>query len=135
VYITYICVCVCVYIYIYTTFSFLTIVQDRGTLWHLPKFFQYIKYVILKFIPSSLLPYHPHPLFLEQLQGVSFLHLHTCVLSIHTIFTLPLHFPTSSPSHWYQPPRQDVFCPPVLQFCKRKKMTFLFKITTQGVSL
>jgi hypothetical protein len=29
-------------------------------------------------------------------------------------------------SHCYQLPRQDLFCPLVLQFCKRKTMTFLF---------
>jgi hypothetical protein len=32
-------------------------------------------------------------------------------------------------------PRQDLFCPPVLQFCKRNiKITCLYKISTQGVS-
>jgi hypothetical protein len=36
--------------------------------------------------------------------------------------------PSPLPSHWYQSPRQDLFCPPVLQFCKREKkeMTFFF---------
>jgi hypothetical protein len=38
----------------------------------------------------------------------------------HTLSPPPPH------SHWYQHHRQDLFCPPVLQFCKRKKMTFLF---------
>jgi hypothetical protein len=71
---------------------------------------------------------------LEYFQQVSFFHLHTCIHSICTIFTLPHPFPTSSSSHCYQPPRQDRFCPPVLGFCKRekkKKRTFcLFKIAT-----
>jgi hypothetical protein len=40
-----------------------------------------------------------------------------------------------SPSRWYQVPRQDLFCSPVLSLFE-KEMTFcLFKITTQGVSL
>jgi hypothetical protein len=37
--------------------------------------------------------------------------------------------------HLYQPPRQNLFHPPLLRIYKSKTMTFLFKIATQGVSL
>jgi hypothetical protein len=37
-----------------------------------------------------------------------------------TVFTLLHTFPTSSPFYWYQLPRQDLLCPPVLQFCKKQ---------------
>jgi hypothetical protein len=51
------------------------------------------------------------PPFLEQFQQVSFFHLHTCVHSICTIFTLPR--PTQDPPPPPPPigtntPRQDV---------------------------
>jgi hypothetical protein len=49
--------------------------------------------------------------------------MYTIFIAYSPTYTLPLH---STPSHWYQSPRQDLFCPPVLQFCKKKKMTFLF---------
>jgi hypothetical protein len=49
--------------------------------------------------------------------------LHTFIHSICTIFTLPSLFPTSSPL----PPVPNLPTEkPVLQFCKRKKMIFLF---------
>jgi hypothetical protein len=50
-----------------------------------------------------------------------------CTQYLHYIHpsipSLPiLLLPTSTTSA----PRQDLFLPPVLQFCKRKKITFLF---------
>jgi hypothetical protein len=44
--------------------------------------------------PFSFIPLPP---FLEEFQQVSFFHLHTCMHSICTIFTLLHPFPTSSP--------------------------------------
>jgi hypothetical protein len=105
----------------------------RGTLWHLQTCFQYI---ILEFTPSSILFHSPSPIPGIISTGVLF-YFHTCAHSICTIFTLPYPFPTSSPSHGATP-RQDLFHPPVLWFCKRKKKESqfcLFKITLQGVSL
>jgi hypothetical protein len=61
-----------------------------------------------------------------------YIHMYTIFTLYSFSHTLLLHFP---PSHWYQSPRQDLFCPLVFQFCKRKKVTFLFKIAIQGVSL
>jgi hypothetical protein len=50
------------------------------------------------------------------------LHLHACVLIICTVFTFLPPFPNTSSSHWCQPfpLEQDLFCPLVLQFCRRK---------------
>jgi hypothetical protein len=54
---------------------------------------------------------------------VSFLHLHTCI-HFGTVFTLLHLSPPPSPSHCtncHPPSLQDLFCPLVLQFCRRKK--------------
>jgi hypothetical protein len=90
-----------------------------------------IKYTIFEFTPSTILT--PIPVRFQQ---VSFFQLHTYVHSICTICTLPSPFPTSSPLHGTNTPRQDLFCPPVLWFClKKKDIFFLFKIATQEVYL
>jgi hypothetical protein len=47
-------------------------------------------------------------------------------------YTLSLYPP---PSQWCQSPREDPFYLPVLHFWERKKDIFLFKISTQRVSL
>jgi hypothetical protein len=94
-----------------------------------------LKYIILEFTPYIVLP---SPI-LEQFQQVSFFHLYTCVHSICTVFTPPWPFPTSFPVHSHQQlsPRRDLFYPPVVWFCKRRKKWYFcfFKIATQGVSL
>jgi hypothetical protein len=81
---------------------------------------------------SPLPPSHIHRI----LSVVSFFNLHTYVHSTMYVFTLLHYFPTSSPSHSTNPPRQDLFHPLVLRFCKRKNWHFcLLKIATQGISL
>jgi hypothetical protein len=90
---------------------------------------------------------------LEEFQQVSFFHLCTCVHRVYISkllvkFTLfpyihpPRPFPISSPFPPVLtcPPTLDLFRPPVLWFCIRKKKEekwhfCLFKIATQGVSL
>jgi hypothetical protein len=58
------------------------------------------------------------------------------VHSICTIFTLPHPFPKSSALPFASiNPQADLFCPPVLQLYKRKKMIFSFVIATQVFSL
>jgi hypothetical protein len=58
---------------------------------------------------------------------------------VYRVFALysPCHTLSSppTPSTASIPPRQDPFHPPVLPFCKGKKVSFLFKIATQEFSL
>jgi hypothetical protein len=79
--------------------------------------------------PSIILLYAPP--FKEEFQWVSFTYM--CAQYLHHIhpptpFSHLLPLPLIPPPHT----RQDLFCPPVLWFCKRKKLHFcLFKIATQ----
>jgi hypothetical protein len=103
--------------------SFFSVVLYRDILWHLQEILQYIKYITLEFTPYSTL-FYPLPLspFLEYFQQVSFLHLHTRVHIFYTVFTFLYPFPTTSSSHWCNPPSgQDLFHPSVLRFCRRKE--------------
>jgi hypothetical protein len=50
------------------------------------------------------------------------LHLHTCVHIIYTRFILLPPFPATYPLPLMPTPlAPDLFCPPLLQFCRRKK--------------
>jgi hypothetical protein len=112
-----------------------------GTLWDLWKLLQYINIIILEFIPFTVLLYPLFPPFLEWFQRVSFFHLHICIHSICTIFTLLHPFPTTSSPPLVAP--SPLGAGPVLPSCssilykkKEEKCHFsLFKIATQGVSL
>jgi hypothetical protein len=111
-------------------FSFFIIVVGGGILWHLQTFIQFINYISWIHPPLSFSLTLP-PITGTGSTGIIF-HWHTCVHSVCTVYKLFiltfLHpFSTSSPFHWYlSPPKQDQFWPPILQFCNRKKMTFLF---------
>jgi hypothetical protein len=68
-----------------------------STLWHLQKFFNItnVSYLNLPPSSSSFIPSHPHSW--SSFNRYHFSHLHICVHSICTTFTLPHPFPTSSP--------------------------------------
>jgi hypothetical protein len=68
--------------------------------------------------------------------GIIFPLTYMCTQYMHHIHLLAPFPCLLTPPTGTNLPRQDLFCPPVLWFCKRKKWQFcLFKIATQGVSL
>jgi hypothetical protein len=90
-----------------------------------------IKYIIHGFTSSTIL-LSSLPQFMEQFQQIIFLHLHTCVNSICTIFTLlPLFLPLSP---WEG--LVSLFCSWFCRSVKIKRKTWHFCLfETQGVSI
>jgi hypothetical protein len=75
-------------------FFFFIAVLGGGTLCHLQRFLQYIKYIIPEYTTSTILLY-PNPHLRNSFNRYLFC-LHSCVHCICTIFSLLYPFPTSS---------------------------------------
>jgi hypothetical protein len=100
---------------------FLFLLFCGGTLWHLQKFLQCIKYIILKFTPNIMFLYPLSSIPGIFSTGLIFPFTHMCAQYLHCIHPpphfphishMPL-FPDSKPSDSYS-----------LIFIKKKKVTF-----------
>jgi hypothetical protein len=111
-------------------------VLSGDTLWHLQKFFQYIKHIILEFTPLPTALLYP-PSFIPGIvsTGIIFELTYICAHFLHHIHP-PTPFPPTSSLLPLAPntllPGNTCSTPPVLWFCRRKKrkdkeknMTFL----------
>jgi hypothetical protein len=100
-------------------FCFIYLLCWRGTLWHLQS--------VNALYHSHLLPF-PIPGTVATAIIFPFVYICTQYLYyIHPPTPFPHILPLPTGTNY---PRQDLFCPTVLWFCKRKKLTFLFKIAT-----
>jgi hypothetical protein len=74
----------------------------------------YLKYILVRFIPSIILP--PPP-FLEQFQKVSFFYFYIRIQNTFTIFTvIHLFFMSTPPLTGTFPWKRPQFYPPVLRY-------------------
>jgi hypothetical protein len=104
-------------------FFFLYCCARWGTLWHLQRFLQYINCIILEFTPSTA-PFYPSPPIHGTVStGIIFTFTCMCTKFLHHI-----HSPTPFLSHLPLPLvttlllGQDLFCSPVLWFCRGDKL-------------
>jgi hypothetical protein len=94
-----------------------------GTVWHLQRFLQ-CKTVSYMNSPPLLFSFiSPLLQFLESFQQVSFcIYIHVYTFFVPYSLSYPLSLPPAPPTGANSPlPRQNLFCPPVLWFCRKKE--------------
>jgi hypothetical protein len=116
------------------------VVLGGGTLWHLWRFLQCIKYITLEFTPSTifLYPFPPIPGILSTGIFVAFTYFCTQLHHIYSPNPFPHHLPLSLVS----PNTARPFPPSYSQILKKKRekktwhfCLFEIKVATQGISL
>jgi hypothetical protein len=114
------------YVILCQNLFYFIVMLDGVALWHLQMFLRYIKYIIFQFIPSTVLFYHLSPHFWNSFNKYLFsIYIYVYTIFVPYSFSYILSLPPPSPLTGMDTPRQDLFFPPVLWFCKRKESEWL----------
>jgi hypothetical protein len=97
--------------------------MGEGTLWHLHRLLECIKYIIHEFTSSTILLHPPSPDFWSSFNSYHFTFTYMCTHFITLYLPSYPHSPTPLPSHGYHPSPtwQDLFCPLFSNFVGEKR--------------